>query len=139
MTATQAQPSLATSSARSFAVNGLLTAFVAAAAALLVAALASAAGVDFELPDGGEAIPLSGFAVVTFGFSIVGLALAAALQRWARHPFRTFVRVTVALTAASLVPPFLMDANLATVATLVLLHLVAAAIVIPMLARRLSA
>lgn len=141
MSITHTQRSHTTSSARAsgFAVNGLLTAVVAAVAVTLVAVLAGAVGVDFELPDGGESIPVSGFATVTFGFSLVGLALAAALQRWARHPFRTFVRIAVALTAVSLVPPFLMDANLATVAALVLTHLVAAAIVIPMLARRLRA
>ncbi len=46
--------------------------------------------------------------------------------------------MTVALTALSLVPPFLQDANAGTVAGLVLLHLTAAAIVIPALARRLG-
>jgi hypothetical protein len=43
----------------------------------------------------------------------------------------------VLLTAASLVPPFLAGADPATVATLVALHLVAAAVVIPALTRSL--
>ena len=47
--------------------------------------------------------------------------------------------MTVTLTAVSLVPPFLVGANLATVASLVLIHLAAAATFIPVLARRLTA
>lgn len=140
MTTTQTQASLAPTSARSYGlvVAGLSAALLAAAAVTLVAALAGAAGVNFELPDGGESIPLSGFATLTVIFTIVGLALAAVLRRWARNPSRTFVRITVALMVASLVPPFLVEANLATALTLVLLHVVAAAIVIPMLARQLT-
>ena len=42
------------------------------------------------------------------------------------------------LTVASLIPPFLVDANLATVAALVLIHLAAAATFIPVVARKLS-
>ena len=44
--------------------------------------------------------------------------------------------MTVALTAVSLVPPFMVDANLATVGALVLIHVVAAATFIPVLARK---
>lgn len=141
MTTTQTQAPLAPSTTRSYGlvVVGLSAAVLAAVATSVVAALAGAAGVDFELPDGGgESIPVSGFATLTFIFSVVGLALAAVLRRWARHPSRTFVRITLTLTAVSLVPPFFVDANLATAVTLVLLHLVAAAIVIPMIARRLA-
>jgi len=36
---------------------------------------ARAIGVDFEVPDGGETIPLSGFAVVTGFFSVVASSL----------------------------------------------------------------
>jgi Family of unknown function (DUF6069) len=123
---------------RGLIVNGLAVAVVGALGTTLLAAILGAAGVDFELPDGGESIPLTGFTVVTFGFSIVGLALAAVLNRWSRRPRPTFVRVTVSLTVLSLVPPFLQDANAGTVAGLVLLHLTAAAIVITGLARRLD-
>ena len=58
---------------------------------------------------------------------------------WASRPARTWARVAVALTALSLVPPFLVGANLATECALVLAHLSAAAIVIPVIARRLVA
>ena len=123
---------------RGYLVAGLMAAIAAAAAVTLVAAVAMAAGVDFELPDGGESIPLYGFPQITLLFSIIGLVLAAALRRWSRRPAATFVRVTVALTAISLVPPFLEDANVATSLALVALHLTAAAIVIPVVARRLA-
>jgi uncharacterized membrane protein YoaK (UPF0700 family) len=97
-----------------------------------------AAGVDFELPDGGESIPVWGFTNLTFIFAMVGLVIAAVVRRWSGRPSTTFVRVTVALTAVSLVPPFLADASLATSVALVLVHLSAAATFIPVVARRLS-
>lgn len=124
---------------RGLARTGLVSVPVAMAATTLVAALARAAGVDFELPEGGEAIPLPGFAVVTGFFSLLGVAMALAFRRWSSRPAEHFVRATVTLTAISLVPPFLVGATPATVATLVLLHLVAAAVVIPTLARTLAA
>ncbi|WP_204005818.1 DUF6069 family protein [Virgisporangium aurantiacum] len=117
---------------------GLAAAAVAAVAVTAVAALATAVGVDFELPDGGESIPLLGFTQLTFTFSVVGVLVALAIRRWAPRPARAWVRIAVALTALSLVPPFLVGANAATVCTLVLAHLVAAAIVIPVIARRLA-
>ncbi|MEV1085146.1 DUF6069 family protein [Streptomyces sp. NPDC050211] len=51
------------------------------AATTLAAALAQAVGVDCEVPEGGETIPLSGFAVVTGFFSVVGIVIAVALLR----------------------------------------------------------
>ncbi len=141
MTTTQTQSTVSIAvqpRRRGLVVPGLAAAVTAAASTTLVAALAKAAGVDFEMPDGGEAVPLMGFANLTFLFSIIGLAIAAGLRRWSGQPARTFVRVAVALTAVSLVPPFLVDANLTTAMTLVLIHLVAAVIVIPVIARRLT-
>ena len=140
MTSTQTPPPAVAAPERSrgLFVTGLLAAIAAAAGATLVGAVAMAAGVDFELPDGGESIPLWAFAQLTFIFSMMGLVLAAGLRRWSRHPRTVFVRVTLMLTAVSLVPPFLEDANLATVASLVLIHLAAAATFIPVVARKLT-
>lgn len=117
--------------------TGLAATIVAVVATTTTAALGRAAGVDFELPDGGETLPLSGFAVMTGIFSVVGIGIAAAILRWSARPARSFVRAAVTLTAISLLPPFLTDANAATVTALVLLHLVAAAVMIPALARKL--
>lgn len=110
---------------------------LAAAATTTVAAVAHAAGVSLEVS--GEQIPLLGFANLTFIFSLVGLAIAAGVRRWAAAPRRTWVVTTVALTTLSLVPDVMADASVATKLTLMTTHLVAAAIVIPAIARRLSA
>ena len=106
-------------------------------ATTLAAALAQAGGVDFEVPDGGETIPLAGFAVVTGFFSVVGIVLAAAFLRWSVRPAERFVQTAVALTGISLVPPLVSEADAATTTALLGLHLVAAAVMIPALARGL--
>ena len=122
---------------RGLAGTGLVATLAAMVATTLAAALARAVGVDFEIPDGGETIPLSGFAVVTGFFSVVGIVIAAALLRWSAHPARRFVWTALSLTAVSLVPPLLSGANTATIAALLGLHLVPAAVMIPTLARSL--
>ncbi|MBO2448537.1 hypothetical protein J4573_15650 [Actinomadura barringtoniae] len=122
---------------KSLIVNGLTAAAIAAAATATVAAAGDVAGINVAVS--AKPIPPSGFAVLTAIFSLVGLALALIQTRVARHPRRTFVRTTIALTALSLVPDALADAPAATKLLLMLTHLVAAVIVIPAIARRLSA
>ena len=116
---------------------GVLATLVAMLATTLCAALARAAGVDFEVPEGGETIPVPGIAVVTGFFSVVGIVLAAGLLRWSARPAERFVRTAVCLTAISLVPPLLSEADTATITTLLGLHLVAASVMIPALTRSL--
>jgi hypothetical protein len=122
---------------RRLAVTGFIATLAATVATTLAAALAQAVGVDFEVPDGGETIPLSGFAVVTGFFSVVGIVIAVALLRWSARPAERFVWTAVSLTAISLVPPLLSGANTATTTALLGLHLVAATVMIPTLARSL--
>jgi hypothetical protein len=122
---------------RGLAGTGFIATLAAMVATTLAAALAQAVGVDFEVPDGGETIPLSGFAVVTGFFSVVGIVIAAALLRWSTRPAERFVRTAVTLTAISLVPPLLSGADAATITALLGLHLVAATVMIPTLARSL--
>jgi hypothetical protein len=122
---------------RGLAGTGFIATLAAMAATTLAAALAQAVGVDFEIPDGGETIPLPGFAVVTGFFSVVGIVIAAALLRWGARPARRFVQTAVALTVVSLVPPLIAGANTATSTALIGLHLVAATVMIPTLARSL--
>ena len=124
---------------RRLAGTGLAAAFAAVVVNTLAAALAQAAGVDFELPDGGEAIPLPGFAVVTGLFSVVGVVIAVALLRWSARPADRFVWTAVTLTVISLVPPVLVGADAATTAALVGLHLVPATVMIYVLTRGLRA
>ncbi|MFG3602794.1 DUF6069 family protein [Micromonospora chersina] len=122
---------------RGLAVTGFVATLAAMLATTLAAALAQAAGVDFEVPDGGETIPLPGFAVVTGFFSIVGVVIAVALLRWSARPAQRFLWTAVSLTAISLVPPLVAGADTATTVTLLGLHLVPAAVMIPTLTRSL--
>lgn len=122
---------------RGLAITGVIGTLAAMVATTLAAALARAAVVDFEIPDGGATIPLSGFAVVTGFFSVVGVVIAAALLRWSARPADRFVWTAVALTGLSLVPPLISGANAATVTALLGLHLVPAGVMIPVLARSL--
>jgi hypothetical protein len=124
---------------RGLALTGVLATLAATAATTLVAAAARAGGVDFQLPEGGETIPLPGFAVVSGVFSVAGVAIAAALRRWSRRPAARFVWTAGSLTAISLVAPLLSGGDSGTVIALMGLHLVAAAVVVPSLARCLVA
>ncbi|MEV6596219.1 DUF6069 family protein [Actinoplanes sp. NPDC051346] len=117
--------------------TGVAATAAAGAATMAVAAVGRAAGVSLDVS--GAPIPIPGFAVMTALCSLVGLILAAVLSRTVRHPRRAFVRTTVVLTVLSLVPDVIAEATSATKALLMLTHLVAAAIVIPAVARRLSA
>jgi Family of unknown function (DUF6069) len=116
--------------------TGLKAGVLAAVATTAIALVASAAGVSFEID--GEAIPLAGYAQMTLIGAGLGVLLAKALRRWAKHPQSTFVRTTVALTALSVVPDLTMGFDAASAATLIVAHAVAAAIIIPRLAARLA-
>ncbi|ROO87139.1 hypothetical protein EDD29_4730 [Actinocorallia herbida] len=125
----------ATAPVKPLITHGLVAAAIAAAATSAVAAAGEFAGISLEV--GGEPIPVPGFATLTAVFSVVGLLLALALARWVRRPRTAFVRTTIVLTALSLVPDVIADASTPTKLLLMATHLVAAAIVIPSLARRL--
>ncbi|WP_229397945.1 DUF6069 family protein [Micromonospora okii] len=118
-------------------VAGVAATAVASVATTLVAVAGRAAGISLDISE--APIPVVGFASLTAIFSLVGLVLAAVLRRFARRPRSTFVRTTVALTVLSLVPDVIADATADTKVLLILTHLVAAAIVIPVVARRLPA
>jgi uncharacterized protein DUF6069 len=115
--------------------TGLGAAAAASIATTAVAAAGAAAGISLDM--GGETLHVLAFAELTAFFSLVGLVLAAVVSRVARRPRSTFVRTTVTLTALSFVPDLIVDAAPATKALLILTHVVAAAIVIPAVARRL--
>src|SRR5262245_21125049 len=108
----------------------------AAAATTVFAAVAHAAGVSFEV--GGEPIPAAGFAQVTFIATLIGAVLARQFARRADRPRHTFLVTTIALTVVSFVPDVLADAQTSTKLALMVSHVVAAAIAIPLLASRLS-
>ena len=98
-----------------------------------VAAGLHAAGVSFEID--GEMIPLAGFAQMTFIGAVIGGVLLAVLNRRSSDARRRFVQSTVALTALSCVPSVTWPEGAATKVALVALHVLAAAIIVPALAR----
>jgi peptidoglycan/LPS O-acetylase OafA/YrhL len=110
---------------------------VAAVVTTLIAAATHAAGVSFA-DSTGESIPTFAFAQLTFMGALLGVAVAAVVRRRASQPRRTFTRVTCTLAVVSCVAPTLIGLEPAAVAVLVVEHLVAAAIVIPAVATRLS-
>jgi peptidoglycan/LPS O-acetylase OafA/YrhL len=115
---------------------GAVAGLVAAAATATTAAVASA--FDVSLQVGGEAIPALGFAQVTFVAAIIGTVMAVVMSHRASRPRHTFVVTTLVLTALSFVPDVTADAQTATRLVLALTHVIAAAIVIPALASRLT-
>jgi hypothetical protein len=105
---------------------------LAAVATTAIAAVASAAGISFETaPE--EAIPLLGFAQLTLVFTFVGVGIAKLVKDAGR-----FTKIAVALVALSFVPDLTFGFDAASAATLILIHVVAAAIVIPGLRDRLD-
>ena len=117
--------------------HGIAAALVASVATTVLAAVASAAGVSFS-DSTGASIPLAGFAQLTLVFSLIGVGIAAVMARKVRRPRRTFVRTAVALTVLSFVPDLTFGFDAASAATLITLHTVAAAIVVPSVAGRLA-
>ena len=117
--------------------HGVAAAVVASVATTTLAALASAAGVSFA-DKTGASIPLAAFAQLTLLFSLLGAGMAAVLARKARRPRATFVRTAIALTGLSYLPDLTFGFDAGSAATLITLHTVAAAIVVPTLAGRLA-
>ena len=117
--------------------HGVLATVIATAATPVVAAAGQAIGISLDV--GGAPIPVLGFGTLTAFFSLIGVVLAVVLSRVARHARSAFVRTTVVLTALSFVPDVIAPAAPSTKMLLMLTHLVAAAIVIPAIARKLPA
>ena len=134
---THSPVSVTTKPRRRLVAPGVAAAVTAAVATTLAAALCKSAGVDFA-DSTGEDIPTLAFAQLTLTFALLGLAIAAGIRRWAKHPATNFLRTALTLTAISLIAPFLIGLDLASSLCLVLTHLIAAAIVIPTITRSLD-
>jgi hypothetical protein len=117
--------------------HGLAAAIVASVTTTSLAAIASAAGVSFADNSGAD-IPIAGFTTLTVVFSLVGVVLAGILARTARHPQSTFVRTALVLVVLSYIPDLTYGFDARSAVVLIALHSVAAAIVVPTLARRLA-
>jgi hypothetical protein len=123
---------------------GLAAAVAGAVVTSLFAVVADAVGVPLEVASksGGtpEAIPAAGFATIVLAAGVIGTLLALAFDRWAKRPARTFLIVTGVLALVSMASPFMaQEATTATKVTLGLSHIVAAAVIIPIIANRLPA
>jgi hypothetical protein len=105
-------------------------------------AVAHAAGVEMVAGSPGATAAQVGPGDYTGGvvfFGLFGVVLACALARWARSPRRTWTVTAWLLTALSLTGPVLaVGATASTHVTLVLSHVVAAAVVVPIVAARLA-
>ena len=115
---------------------GLGAGVAAGVATTAFAAGVHAAGVPLEIA--GESIPLVGFGQLTVMLTVVGLVIATGLRRFTRHAQTAWIRTSVALAVLSFVPDLTADATLATKLALMATHVIAAVIVIPVVARRLS-
>jgi hypothetical protein len=133
---------ISTRSARTVRISGVwktvgVATLGAAAATEALVGLVRASGVDVAIQ--GQALKPGGCAIAVVMCMVAGAAVLAAARRWAGSPARTWVRVTVALTVLSFVPDLSVpDTAAATRIVLMSAHVVAAAIVIPAVARRLS-
>lgn len=116
---------------------------IAAVATELYGLVARAAGVPMSAAGFGEAtatpVTVGMFAMGTLLCTVLAAILAMILARFVARPARAFARVTVVLTALSLAVP-LSAADTATATRLALAgaHLLAAAIIIPTVSRRLT-
>jgi hypothetical protein len=136
LTTTTVRPEASASPNRQLRRSGAIAAVLASVATTGVAVVADAIGVPIKIA--GESIPMAGFAQLTLFFSAVGIVVATLMARRSAHARDLFVKTTLALTALSFVPDVLADAQTATKLTLILTHVVAAAIVIPAIASRLA-
>ena len=135
-TTTTATTTRRTRTAGRFGRAGMAAGFAGAVANVALVAGARQFDAGVEIQD--EAIPLLGFAQITLISAIIGIGLAALFARRARRPRHTFVVTTVVLSALSMVPPAIVDADVATKLVLGLTHVVAAMIIIPAIASRLT-
>ena len=115
---------------------GLLAAFVAAAANAVVYLVASAAGAMPQdvVVNGQGPIVLPMVATMSVLGALAGAGVYALVGRFARRPVRVFRVVAAVALVLSFVGPFTIPgAPAAMVATLLLMHVVAAAVVVGLL------
>ncbi len=109
----------------------------AAGAAATTAAAAALRAAGVHLGAHGP-IPLAGFTQLTFAAAVLGGLLAAFLNRHGAGARRRFVQIAPALTALSCLVPLAAGDDLASKIGLVATHLLAAAIIVPVLARQIT-
>ncbi|MFE9689524.1 DUF6069 family protein [Micromonospora sp. NPDC005806] len=140
---TSTAPSTGIRAARPVWLISVLAGLAAAIATELYGLAARAAGVPMAAGNVGASVPgpitIGMFAMGTATAVFWGTILAVLLARYARRPARAYRWTTVALTAVSMAGPCLAGATAtATKLMLALAHIIAAAIVIPVVSRRLG-
>ncbi|MEU6136988.1 DUF6069 family protein [Nocardioides sp. NPDC047086] len=106
--------------------------------------LARAVGVPFNvaLPGTGlapAAVPATGLAWAVAELGLIGIVIAVCLDRFAKRPRSTWKRTAWTLTALSLVPSLVaVTDSYATNIMLVISHLIAAVVIVPVIAARLA-
>jgi hypothetical protein len=105
---------------------------LAAAAATAAAAVLRGGGVPLAVHG---KIPLAAFAQLTFLAAVGGGVLLAVLIRRGSAARQRFIRITAGLTALSCAAPAALADTTASKIALVALHLLAAVIIVPVLAR----
>ncbi len=108
--------------------RGLASGLAAAVAVTVIAGAFQAAGHALAVTDG--EIPLPAFVQMVLLSTVAGVVIARRTSR------TTFYRVAAALTALSCVPDLALGDGVVSKAGLILTHVVAAAIIVPRLARR---
>jgi heme A synthase len=133
-----------TSGSRPIWLTGAAAALAGSVATELYGLAARAVGIPMEAgsigADTPDPVTVGMFAMGTVICTFWGTVLAMLLGRFAKNPSRTFVWAAVVLTVLSFTTP--VGAGATAASTKVMLcaaHVLAAAIIIPMLARRLSA
>ena len=114
----------------------VVVAAVGAAATTMSAAIMRAAGV--HLAAGGR-IPLAAFAQFTFAGALLGGLLVAILNRRSTSPRHRFIQIAVTLTALSCLAPAAAGDDVSSKVGLIAIHLLAATIIAPILARHATA
>jgi len=111
----------------------IVVAALAAIATTIAATTMRAAGV--HLAAGGR-IPLAAFVQFTFAGAVLGGLLVAMLNRRSALPRDRFIRIAVALTALSCLAPAAAGDDVSSKIGLIAIHLLAATIIGPVLARQ---
>jgi hypothetical protein len=138
-------PAVTTSATRRtpVAVTSIVASLAAAAVTTGYGAIAIAAHGAMQAGDPGASkaatINAASFGIGTLMSAAIGVVIAVAIARYSSRPAALWTRVTVVLLAVSLVFPLLAShTDSATRFALAGAHLLAAAVIIPVVRRRLS-
>ena len=136
MNTTHSTTAAATTADRSIWRTAAIAGVIAAVATTVIGAVAKAADVPLVVGEMEIQVPM--FAVFTLIAAALGALIATQLQQRNGQPRRTFVITALVLTALSFIPDLTADATTATKLTLIGAHVVAAAVIIPAIAARLT-